>query len=361
MATYRYIFGTMLTEQVVEEIPLYGVIMSMEINKGGDFQGTFQLDQTGKNNYDLIGATTPGKTWVSCERNGVCVWHGYIWSRVYSAQSKSMQLFGLSFDNYPKKQLVESDLTFTATEQRNIFRTLWTTMQSAQNANVNINVPAAFADAVLKDLTVLRTDFRYYDEVMSSMADSADGFDWYIAVTKDGTNYRKDLLIGYPNLGVGSSSGMNTFEYPGNITQYYYTEPMADAGTNVFVIGAGEGSSMIVGHVDNTALYAQGWPRWDTDISRKDVSSQSIADSLALQQSEVRLPPMAVIKVTLKGDVTPEFGSYNLGDTCMLKIKDARFPSGFTAAKRLLKWELHPQSSDGVEEASLVFEGDPDV
>lgn len=362
MTTYNYIFGTLGTEQVIDEIPCFGVVMDMEINKGGTFQGTYQLDMTGKDNDTLISASTPGRTWVAVERAGTCVWHGFIWSRVYSAQSKTLQLFGLSFDQYPRKRLVRTDFSYTATEQRNIFRDFWSTMQSATGGNLNINIPASFSTAaVLKDFSVLATDFKYYNEIMSEISDGIDGFDWYISCTKDGSLYRKDLLIGYPTLGVAAGDGISVFEYPGNITQYYMTEAMADSGTNVFVIGAGEGSSMITSEYINSDMYASGWPRWDVDISRKDISSQDAIDSFAMQEGINRRPPQNIIKLNVKGNLPPEFGSYSLGDSCRVTIKDPRNPGTFDSIRRLLKWDLRPESSDSVEEASLIFEGDPDV
>lgn len=361
MTDYNYVFGSLVTETVIQEIPCFGVVLDMEINKGGSFQGTYQLDMTGKDNDTLISASIPGKTWVAVERNGVCVWHGFIWSRVYSAQSKTLQLYGLSFDHYPAKRLVRTDISYTAIEQRNIFRNLWITMQADTGGNMNINIPASFPDIVLKDLSSLATDFKYYDEVMSEISDGIDGFDWYISCTKDGTLYRKDLLIGYPTLGAGVSAGISVFEYPGNITQYYMTEAMSDSGTNVFVVGAGEGSSMITSEYVNSGMYAAGWPRWDVDVSRKDISSQDAIDSLAIQEGINRRPPQNIIKLDVKGNLPPEFGSYNLGDTCQVTILDARNPVAFNEYRRLLKWELRPESSDSVEESSLIFEGDPDV
>jgi hypothetical protein len=362
MTDYRYIFGSLRTERVIEEIALYGVIMNMTINVGGDFQGTFQLDQTGKDNDSLLSACIPGRTWVACERNGIPIWHGYVWSRVYSAQSKSVQLFCQSFENYPKKRFIRSDLTYNDVEQRNIFRDLWLQLQAPTGGNLNINVPASFPTVVPIDLAILATDFKKYDNVMSSLANAVNGFDWYIQITKDGILYRKDLLIGYPTLGTSESPGMNVFEFPGNVTQYYFTEPMADAGTHIYVIGAGEGPPMIVGTYVNTAAINNGSPIWDADINRKDIDSQALANGLAAQEGLVRNPPMAVIKAQVKANLAPEFGSYNLGDMCKVVIRDSRFPgNGFSANKRLLKWELTPQSSTAVEEVQLTFEGDPDL
>lgn len=361
MADYRYFYGSLLTENVIEEIPTYGVFMDMEMNKGGQFQGTYQLDQTGKDNETLVAASIPGKTWIAVERNGVCIWHGFIWSRVYSAQSKSLQLFALSFENYPSKRIQDQDLSFAATDIKNQFRNLWSSMQVITNSNMNVNVGAAFPDVLSFGMELTGTDFKYYDELMSQIADSIDGFDWYIQVTKDGNYYRKDLRIGSPLLGVNSNDSSIVFEYPGSITQYYMTETMIDSGTNVYVIGNGEGSTMVVGRAENTQLYIEGWPRWDVDITRKDISSQFLIDSAAQQQAQIRNPPMNVIKITVKGGLIPEFGDYNLGDSCKIVIDDPRNPTVFSSYKRLLKWELHPTSSDNIEEANLVFEGDPDV
>src|SRR5689334_11836657 len=138
MTDYRYVFGTMGAEQVIEEIACYGVTMDMQMNKGGQWQGTFQLDQTGKQNADLLAATIPGRCWVAVERNGIAIWLGFIWSRVYSAQSKSVQMFALSFEQYPKQRLIPQDLTYAAVEQRNIFADLWRLMQlDPGNSKVN--------------------------------------------------------------------------------------------------------------------------------------------------------------------------------------------------------------------------------
>jgi hypothetical protein len=361
MTDYRYIFGTLRSEQVIEEIPLYGTYMSMEMNAGGDFQGTFQLDMTGKDNATLLSACIPGRTWVACERNGICIWHGFVWSRVYSAQSKSVQLFAQSFEKYPEKRRVMQDLFYEDVEQKAIFSNLWGLMMTDYGSNVNVNLPSSPASGVLKSLASLYSDNKYYNEVMSAIADSSNGFDWYINVTKDGVNYRKDLLMGYPNLGTNPFPGLTVFEFPGNITQYYFTEAMADAGTDVFVVGAGEGSTQILGFLEDTALIDSGMARWDVNVSRTDVDSQAIIDQMTMQELERRRAPMPVIKLQVKADKTPEFGSYNLGDTCGIYIKDPRFPTGMMLQKRLLRWELTPQSSDHAEEASLTFEGDPDV
>jgi len=360
VAKYRYVFLTMRDEQVIEEIDLYGVYMSESLN-GGDsqFDGTFQLDQTGKRNVDLLAATQPGRTYVVVERNGVPVGGWIIWSRVYSAQSKTVQMHGISFEAYPRRQRIVSNTVISNTEQIEIFKTLWTQMQSVSGRNVNIIVPSGTAPNVtLKSIEVYPYEVKYYGEVMSSLADSSDGFDWRIVIVKDGPWYRKDLLIGFPYLGTGVHVGMPVYEYPGNITQYYMTESMADAGTHVLTAGAGEGTDMIAAEVAHTDLIAGGMPRWDVDVVRKDIDTLALLSTVANAQGAIRRPPMRTIKVTVKGDHVPEIGSFNLGDTARVILKDARNPEGFQKDARLVAWKVRPPTSEQVEEADLIFEGD---
>lgn len=362
MAEYSFVFNSVRAEQVNQEISLFGVYMSMAMNADdGQFDGTFQLDQTGKRNEDLITSTVPNASYVVAERNGIPIGGWIITSRVYSAQSKTFQLHGMTFDIYPKRARILTDLTFDNIEQREIFKSLWSGMQSVYGRNLNVNIPSGtFPNVVRKTLSLKAIDIKYYGEVMSSIADAVDGFDWYITFTKQGNYYKKDLLIGYPNLGTSESVGSVVFDYPGNVTQYYLTESVADAGTNILVIGAGEGSSMLKSEVAHTDLLNNGMLRLDVDIARKDINSQTILNSIALNEAATRKAPMTVIKLTVKADKTPEFGSYNLGDTLKMYLEDARNPNGTTLTKRLIKWELHVPSADSVEEVDLTFEGDTD-
>jgi hypothetical protein len=359
VAKYRYVFLTLRDERVIQEIDLYGVYMSHSLN-GADsqFDGTFQLDQTGKRNVDLIEATHPGRTFVVVERNGIPVGAWIIWSRVYSAQSKTLQMHGISFESYPRRQRIISNTVYTDMEQVLLFKTLWTDMMIVAGRNINIIIPSGPSTPVTKSVEVYPYEVKYYGEVMSSISDSSDGFDWRIAVVKDGQWYRKDLLIGYPYLGTGVHPGMPTFDYPGNITQYYMTESMADAGTHVLTVGAGEGTDMLAAEVAHTDLIAGGFPRWDIDVVRKDIDNTALLATVANAQGIIRRPPMVTVKVTVKGDRVPEIGSFSLGDTARVTIQDARNPEGFEKDMRLVAWKVRPPTSEQVEEADLIFEGD---
>lgn len=363
---YRYVFVTIRSEQVVEEIDLFGVYFSRQLGMQGSFTGSFIFDQTGKDNATLVAATTPGYCYVVVERNDVPVWWGVVWSRTYQSQAKECQLSALGFEVYPDKQRMFNAYTDTGTSVE-LFTRLWSDMQmSADGRNINIQIPTLVAGNT-KTITVDPTDQKYYGDIMDDLASAADGFDWTIDCQRqnDGT-YLKSLRVGYPTMGVPvDSPDIVVFEYPGCITNYYQTESMSDAATNVRVLGSGEGSSMPIADTEQTVMIeTQGWPRWDADVSYKDVTDQALINQLALQAAINYKPPMTTIKATVKGDADPVFGSYNIGDACRLVITDPRNPSpgssvaGYSITSVIIGYEVHPQSSDGVEEINIVLPGD---
>lgn len=310
MTDYRYIFGSLRDEQIIAEIPMFGTYMDLEMNVGGRFGGSFQLDMTGIPNSVLIDATIPGKRWVCCERNGLPIWHGYVWSRTYQSQAKSFQLYCESFEYFPVHQLIRQDYN-VFDEQLDLFRNLWIQMQAVPGRNMNIQIPTgANPNVITKEVEVLQTDFKFYGEIMANLANGTNGFDWTIDITKDGNLYRKTLRYGYPNLG-SPNAGLITFDYPGSVLNYYANETMSEAGTHVYAVGSGEGSAATFGASENNTMVAQGWPRWDVVVPHKDATTglQSVAEQEGLN----RRPPRLLIKPTMKADRVPEFGNFSLG------------------------------------------------
>jgi len=371
VADYRYYFGALRAEGVIAEIPMYGTYMDMELNKGGQFTGSFQLDMypQGPDNLTLINATQPGFNYVMVERNGIVIWGGFIWSRTYNSNSKDVQIYARSFEQYPQTQVVDEDYDSTVTDQLNIFCDLWNTMQAGDGRNLGINVPAIDFSGTSVDrwVTSLATDVNLFGELMDQIANTDNGFDWFIfcrRVPGTGT-FQRDLMLGWPIIGNTSlSQGATVFDYPGNITSYYCIENMQEAGNNVFLTGSGDGSSMIFATDSNdNQIDVLGWPRWDQVVPEKDVSNPTRLADLATQEINNRLPPMQTLKITVKADSEDsdanDFLSWGyLGDQVQIDIVDPRFPDGLEVQPRIAKWTLNPPLSTQVEEYSIFVVGD---
>lgn len=353
----KYLFTNLLTGEVIDEIPVGSVEMSNKLNGFGVLRGVFSLDMSGKKNADVLAASIPGKCGLIVERQGQPIWDGVIWSRWYQSQAKSVQFTARTLEGLWDKLYLRTDINYTSYEQRNIFREIINNLQLVAPTNLRVSVPSAFPDAVLRSVNVLATEYKTYLAVISSMADGASGFDWTISTNKNGVVYERKLLIGYPTLGA-TGDGL-TFDYPGNVTNYYASESVDSAGTHMFVFGAGEGSDMVVGTAVQQDLIDSNWPRLDVGISRKDISNSSQISSLASQLGYQRRPPMLVAKLFVKEDQDPVFGSYGLGDLATISIVDPRFPKpGKQIQARMVAYNYRPTSDSSVGEVELVFEGD---
>lgn len=355
MPNMSYVFGDMLTGTVIEEISLQGVSMSRGFGQG-DFRGSFQLDQTGKDNRDLLAATQEGRCYVICERDSQPVWGGFVWTRTYQSQAKIHQLYCRAFEHYPEYRFVRSDFENIDTEQRNIFLSLWTSMMADPNS-LQVTLPTSFSTIVPKSLTIRDFEFKTYREVMDSLANANDGFDWTIDVARITGAYTKTLRIGYPQLGATEAA---VFDYPGTVLNYWQNGSMANRGTHVFGLGAGEGSTMLVQPVEHLDLIAGSFPRFDTSASFKNISDATILTGLTTQAAVIRKAGTPVITAEMKGNIDPQFGGYGLGDAAKLYFLDPRHPDPvervFTT--RILGWEYYPASDDHVEFVRMVFEGE---
>jgi hypothetical protein len=359
MTEVRYVFGNLLTGEVLEEIPCSGVSFNDSLD-GGDFQASFNLDQSGHTNDDLVAATLPGLRYVVVERDRLPVWGGIIWSRTYQSQAKAIQIFAKTFDQYPTRRIYESTTVWTDIEQRNIFLSLWTSMLS-DPSSPPIILPGTFLTTQTKSLSVAASDLKVYRSLMDELAATDNGFEWRVAVVRNGGGYNFNLVVGDPFLGMPLNDTSVVFEYPGAILNYWRNDTIASSGTNIFGIGSGEGDSMPTVEVIHADLLENGWPRWDFQVSFKGVDDLNTVENLTQQQAALRKGSMPIYTVEMKGDLDPAFGDWGIGDGCQLVFRDPLHGEGFTKLTRILKYEYTPPSGDATEEVRVTFEGDDDA
>jgi hypothetical protein len=362
MARARYLFGDMASGDVIAEISLQGVSMDKQLNDWGVFRGTTALDQSvelGVSNADIVEATTPGKCFVVCEVEDVPMWDGIVWTRTYDSEGKDLQLTARTYEAYMEHQFA-APFSRTDTEQLQIFVDLIDTMQANPFQNLNLQLPAGpFPVLQPRDLNIASYDYRNYLETISGIADGNDGFDWTIDTTRDPTSgaYIRTVRAGFPILGNPDAAPLS-FDYPGNVTNYWRTDGITNAGTALYLLGTGEGSEMLVGVDIQFDLLENGFPGYDLAIARKDIGIQDNLDSMARQLGKQRRPPYTTVKFATKADEEPVFGGYGLGDACTISIIDARHPDSYTRTARIIAWTYKPSSDDGTAEAILTFEGD---
>lgn len=357
MSNFSYVFGDVLTGQVIAEIPLYGVSMTRGFGMG-EFRGSFQLDQTGMSNRDLINATQEGRCYLVCERENEAIWGGFVKTRTYQGQAKSYQLFALAWEHYPEYRFMRRDaIDYVNAEQLTIFIDLWSIMMSDDPNSIQFTLPTT-AVTVTKNLSAKGFEFVYYRELMDQLANADDGFDWTVDIARVENVYSKSLRIGYPTLG---ASNPVDFDYPGQIVNYWHNGSMADRGTHFYGVGAGEGSTMLTQEVIHSDLISSGFPRYDQYVSLKSISDPTILAGLTTQRAIVKKPGIPTLTVELKADQLPQFGSYGLGDAARVNFTgDPRHPDPVDQIfnTRILGWEYYPPQDTHTEMARIVFEGE---
>lgn len=366
MSEVTYIFGDALTGDIIEEIRLTSVSIKQSLSSG-EFRGTFQLDQTGKDNDTLVTATTPGRTFCIVERDGVPIGDFIIWTRTYQSQAKVAELYGTSWKDYTESRIITSSYSANDVEQTTIMLDLYTLMQSANNS-LRITLPQTLNTGITKSISVSGSEYKTYRQVMDSIADTSDGFDWLVSIRKDSNDrYERFLAMGYPEIGARNTNhAMPVFEYihtqegpGGNITNYWANDSMGSAATNFYGIGSGEGAAMLVSNFVHFDLLSSGFPRYDSTYDRKDVNEQVILNGLTAQQGTIYKAPLCTITAEVRANTDPEFGSYGVGDACKIVINDTRFPNTLQKVTRILGYEYYPPEDSNIEMVRLIFEGDP--
>lgn len=357
MPDMHYIFGDVLTGAIILEYDCQGVSTTTSLD-GGDWRGTVHLDISGIDNDITISGTIPGRCFVVMYRNNQIIGDYIITSRTYQSQAKSMQLYGKSWKAYPYMRLIDQKVSYENVDQISVFLDLYTKLQVDANAP-KVVLPAYTPSGVTITFGVLETENKKYGEIIDNFANGETGFDWNVVTDEASGVFTRRLVYGYPTLGSKADPSSLIFEYPGNITNYWESESVGSrGGTHLFVTGAGEGDATVQAKVVHADILRSGYPRYDIDSSHKDIDNIDQLVSIAIQEAQNRKPPVAVITAEVNGSLTPEFGSYTIGDTCRLIIKDPRHPEPLDKQTRVLALEYYPPASDNVEQVRLEFEGD---
>lgn len=356
MPEYRYAGVDLLTRRVVEDLPLYGVSLERRISGAGNMTGSFKLGTGLFSDEDLLAASEPGRIALIAYRDNVIIWGGPIWSRTYQSQAQVCSLTGQSYESIFSAVKMREDYVRTGIDQLTGFRELIEQMQSHQNLDFGLETDKIGFSGVLRDIAAHWYDDQMYSKPIGDLLKEEDAFDYtiepYLDVNED---IRLNVRTGYPYLGYGQSAV--TFDYPGQIINYYYPESGGKAGVRFTLLGRGEGTAMKRAVVVDQPKIDAGYPAFDKIASNKGIDDQNRLNSMAAAGAiQYRMP---VVSPTIDIKLTPdiEFGEWaNLGVPILATIEDPRFPEQKEINGRMIGWDLSPQSSESADVIKLVLE-----
>lgn len=357
--TYRYLFASLLTNEIIAELPLTGVSFTQQLNQAGTLQGHLLLSGVSTPEFNVSPATIPGKCAIYVDRNGDLVWGGVIWNRVYNSTAQTLSITAREFESYFERRRITTTRAFTNTDQLVIARTLIDDAQSVPYGDIGV-ITGAETSGVLIDRVYYDYELKGVYQGVQDLSRADNGFDFNIKVEYDNiTNEpKKTLILGYPRSGtvynVNDPEAL-VFLFPaGNIVEYEYPEDGSIAANTIYGLGAGSNDGKLIEIGQDTSKFADGWPLLQDQANYSDVTDAALLQQLATGQALAVSYPPTTIKIVVPAYVTPEFGSYDIGDDARLIITDERFPSTLDQVYRIVALNVQP-GEDGPERVTLTL------
>jgi len=358
--TYRYLFADLLTNEIIAELPLTGVSFTQQLNQAGSFQGHLLTSAINTYEYNVDTATEPGRNAIYVDRNGTLIWGGVIWQRAYNSNSQTLSITAREFESYFEHRLITTTQAFTNTDQLEIARDLITAAQAETNGDIGVIVGSE-TSGVLIDRVYYDYELKGVYAAIQDLSRQDDGFDFNISVDYDPITNEplKTLVLGYPRTGnIDTGIGdINTpvFIFPaGNIVEYDYPEDGAIIANQLHVVGAGSNEGKLSAIATNSTKISQGWPLLQSQANYSDITDQNVLNELAAGQVAVLAAPPPIINIVVPAYVTPEFGTYEIGDDARLIITDNRFPTGLDAVYRIVGFNVQP-GENGPERVTITL------
>ncbi|MFE3144751.1 poly-gamma-glutamate hydrolase family protein [Streptomyces scopuliridis] len=362
-ALYRVQFADLLTDKLIDELPVTGLTFDDYIGKSGSLSGTVLIPDV-ETATRARQALTPGRTAVWVLRGPEVWWGGILWTSTPSTDGRSVPSRDIqagSFDTYFDHRIVFADLTAAQKDQFAVARSVVEYTRGLDNGDIGITTDETQTSGILIDHRVSRYDQLRVRDVLDALANTENGFEWRVRAYIEGaTGTRiKRLELGHPKIIGGVSDVMLT--YPGNIVSYSLPKD-ATGLANVWQArgGSKNGNPAIDSTPSLSALMASvremdaGWPRLDGSSDYADTSVETVLDSLARADLERARTPVEIpsVSVRLDGEMTPAL----IGSTVRLRVRDLLFPEGLDARYRVVGMQVAPLDRTGAEGAELYLE-----
>lgn len=360
---YRYLFADLLTNSILAELPLTGVSFTQQLNTAGTFTGHLLLSGVDAVDLNVDTGTTPGRTAIYVDRNGVLVWGGILWGREYDSDSQTLVFQAREFLSYFERRRITSTLAFTNQDQLVIAQQLVSNASGALNGNIGLLYNQDAGSTTTSGVLVSRVYYGYelktVFNAIQDLSKQSTGFDFEISVYYDSAgNPTKSFNTYYPRVGTAYSStnpSVPVFELPaGNIVAYYYPEDGSIVANTIYTIGAGSNEGKTISAASDTTKLSAGWPLLEDQSNYSDITDATVLTKLAQGQVNAVSYPPTTLKVVAPPYVDPVFGTYGIGDDVRVRITDARFPTGMDTTWRLIALSVEA-GENGPERVTLTL------
>ena len=363
--TYTYLFCDLRTDTLLAELPLAGVSYSFELNGIGKLSGTIPYnDETLP--LDPETASTPGRTAVYVDRDGVLVWGGIVWTRQDTRGGKSIQAAEfLSYFQYRhvKKTLSTDtslliDPSYVDAGGQRLYNdqkyVVWSLLRYAQDQpggslGIDINPLTAPPTGITRTATYFGYERPEIYKAIAELASADDGFDFAIEVGWTSAAYNQAPLryrrarTWYPRRGRTAAESGLVFSKGGDfgsIIDCDWPEDGTAMVTEMSGLGAGTGEAKIVKTAVAQDLIDSGWPLLEGVATYDGVTDEAQVQGMTNADLDASSKAQTQPRFTVAADVDPQFGSYSVGDEALFVIDpEPKYPNGREGVLRIVSIE----------------------
>lgn len=350
---YTYLSADIVSGEIIAELPMRGVKLGKVLKGTGTFEGDVTLGDSNFTDLDLVDATDPNRRVIYVDRDGELIWGGILWGRKYSSQSGRLAISAVEFFSYFVRQylLVDSSTLFDneQVDQFDIMRALLNYVQSKPGGDLGFVLSdAGLLSGVLRDREWFDFEFKQVAEAMSQLSDVENGFDFGFDVRWSNNLPERYMWLAYPRSGRSAANNGLLFDKPGNINSLGYDEDGTTQSVDTWSTGSGDEDLKLRAHSLDTGLFGEGYPLFEQVTDYSDVVIPATLQGHANMDQSKNRHPFSTLSITVDANMEPPIEQVKLGDDARVKIApgDLRFPEGMDESRRIVAWELSPESSE---------------
>ncbi|WP_435974552.1 hypothetical protein [Streptomyces sp. Qhu_M48] len=359
---YRAIFCDLLTDQTIDILPLRDVQFDDYIGKAGSLSGTIPIPDRAI--AARVHQVQEGRTAVYLERGGDLWWGGIIWTSTLQSNEQGVMTLSIqaaTFDSYAGRRRIRENISITTpTDQLEIARTLWKTLQKNADGNILVKYGEEPPSLVNRTASWRTGDETLYSEALDQLAALDTGFEHQIMVYRDPVSGKRirQLRLGAPKIRTGATDLV--FDRPGTILSYSFPRDATRGGTTAMARGASinnnaaaESRPLFSGEKESPLLQA-GWPRIDLSSDHNEISDKATLEKTAAGELLQAAGAVVIPEITIRlgGVVPPAL----LGRSARIRITDEWHPSGLDARYRIVGVKVRPPERGRPDTAELYLE-----
>jgi hypothetical protein len=368
---WTYIFGDLVTNRILGQVPLSGVSLGSQLNAAGQFSATVKLsDPMVRKAFAGVAATIGGtiptaRTIVYVDLDGALLPESYIvWGTSYDSPTQVATLTGVGVWSYYSQRVLWWGPSYTNEDQLSIVEDLFYQAQSKPGGGIGLIGSGALSGvpiSVAFDPSQLITIDRAV-QTLATQSDTA-GFDYSITAAYDVNHLpAKTLTLAYPRSGrVTGSTNLTVDAGESTSLGYVWTTDSTQQAITGYGVGAGSGpNAQLRADWHYGPLITAGYPQLDGVLQRSDITDPATLAGVSRTWTAARAYPveLPVITVGIDSQVTP-FGSYAIGDDFRVVIPpDPWFVNGVDEYLRLIAMTVTP-GDEGVGKVALTFTAPP--